>query len=375
MYSLFTFLSMCSFWLFMRYFNSTAGTNGKLVVLTFVNLLNIYTHYYGWVVVGMEFLFLIIWQRYKLLNFGLSALILLFIFAPWAYSVIREAQSIGGLDRNLNWIPKPDVVDVLNFYSTLNGPLGSRYLKSVGLVLFLLPLTLWFWKIMRSDSLTRRSDMIAFSWLVLLSFLPVVALYAISQRLEQAVWIDRYFIFISIPYLMMVAVAVYRLEPKWVRYSWIAIVMLWSLYAGIHDLRTNRMAWEGAQMGSRITWDDITRRLIAAETGESGPVKIYTLTVISKGLLTGDWASSTSIDYYLDSYGEDKFQMAYAKDVQTLLKRLPLENHFWIAFFELAESPQPHPAAALEENGYRVGDPIVFQQMYNRIVLLPVWNK
>src|SRR6266496_1471458 len=122
MYSLFTFLSMCSFWLFMSYFNSTAGTNGKLVVLTFVNLLNIYTHYYGWVVVGMEFLFLLIWQRRKLLKFGLSVLILLIIFSPWAYLVIREAQSIGGLAQNLDWIPKPGVADVLNFYSTLNGP-------------------------------------------------------------------------------------------------------------------------------------------------------------------------------------------------------------------------------------------------------------
>jgi hypothetical protein len=208
-----------------------------------------------------------------------------------------------------------------------------------------------------------------------LSFLPVVALYLISQRLEQAVWIDRYFVFISIPYFMMVAVAVYRLELKWVRYAWVSIVILWSLSAGIHDLRSNRMAWEGAQMGSRITWDDMARQLIADETGESGPVKIYTLTVISKGLRTGDWAISTSIDYYLDSYGEDKFQMTYARDLQALLKRSPLEDHFWIAFFNLAESPQPHLIDVLKENGYRVGDPIVFQQMYNKVVLLPVWRK
>jgi hypothetical protein len=67
--------------------------------------------------------------------------------------------------------------------------------------------------------------------------------------------------------------------------------------------------------------------------------------------------------------------MVYAKDVQALLKRPSLEHHFWIAFFELAEAPQPRPARILEENGYRVGDPIVFQQMYNRVVLLPVWQK
>lgn len=375
MYSLFAFLSMCSFWLFMRYFNSTARTNSKLVVLTFVNLLNIYTHYYGWVVVGMEFLFLMIWQRHKLLNFGLSALILLFIFAPWAYPVIRAAQSIGGLERNLDWIPKPHAVDVLNFYSTLNGPLGFRYLKIAGLALFLLPVALWFWKIMRLDFPTRQSDMMAFSWLLLLSLLPVTIIFLISHRLAQAVWIDRYFIFIAVPYLMLVSAAAYRLKPEWMRHTWIVLIVLWSLVAGLNDLKTNRMAWGSPQVGSRVRWDDLARQMIVAENDSSGTIKVYTLTVISKGLRTGDWASSTSLDYFLDSYGEDRFQFAYARDLKALLDRPPQEDHFWIAFFELAESPQPHPVAALKENGYRVGDPIVFQQMYNRIVLLPVWHK
>lgn len=375
MYSLFTFLSLCSFWLFMRFFNSMNGTTGQLAVLTFVNLLNIYSHYYGWVVVGLEFLFLFIWQRRKLLKFGLAALILLFAFAPWANRVIHEAQSIGGLDRNLDWIPKPGIIDILYFYSILDGPMGSRYLNAAGLFLFLLPAAWWLWKIMRSDFKSKRGEMITFSWLALLSFLPVIALYFISQKTKQAVWIDRYFIFISLPYLMLVAAAVFRLQPKWLRYSWIALMLLWSLYAGIKDMSTNRMAWEGAQMGSRVPWEDLTQQLIAAEADNSGPVNIYTLTVISKGLRTGDWASSTSLDYFLDSYGIDKFHFVYAQDIQALVKRSPAENHFWIAFFQLADSSRSYQTVALEKSGYRVGDPIVFQEKYNRIVLLPVWRK
>jgi len=326
-------------------------------------------------VVGMEFLFLLIWQRHKLLNFGLSILMLLLVFAPWANQVIREARSIGGLDRNLDWIPKPNVIDVLYFYSTLDGTMGSRYLNAAGLLLFLLPVAWWSWKLVRSGIKSEGNDAIAFSWLALLSFLPVIALYLISQRLEQAIWIDRYFIFISLPYLLMVAAAVYRLEPKWLRYSWITLLVLWSLYAGFQDMTTNRMAWEGAQMGSRITWEALTQQLIAAEADNPGPINIYTLTVISKGLRTGDWASSTSLDYFLDSYGIDKFHFVYAKDVQALLKQLPAESHFWIAFFEPAGSPRRATVVPLEENGYRVGDPIVFQEMYNRVVLLPVWQK
>jgi hypothetical protein len=290
----------------------------------------------------MEFLFLLIWQRQKLLKFGLSALFLLLIFAPWANQVIREAQSIGGLDKNLDWIPKPGVINVLYFYSILNGPMGSRYQNVAGLLLFLLPVVWWFWKVVRSD--LKSKEIISFSWLALLSFLPVIGLYLLSQRTDQAVWIDRYFIFISLPYLMLVAAAVFRLEPKWLRYSWVAVLMLWGLYAGIHDLRTNRMAWEGAQMGSRIPWDVMTRQMTAAEKDNPGPISVYTLTVISK-------------------------------DAQALLKRSPLEDHFWIAFFDVTEWPQQSPEAVLKDNGFRVGDPIMFQQLYNQVVLLPVWKK
>jgi hypothetical protein len=335
----------------------------------------IYSHYYGWVVAGMELLFLLIWQPRKLLGFGLSMAVLLLAFVPWASRVIREAQSIGGLDRNLGWIPKPHVFDIVYFYSTLNGPFGSFYVRFLGLILFGLPMAVWLWRIIRSGIKTREGDAIALSWLALLSFLPVIVLYFISHRTEQAVWIDRYFIFIAVPYLLLVTVAAFRLEPKWLKYPWIGLIVLWSLYAGLNDMITNRMAWEGAQMGSRVKWEVMTQQLIEAESDLPGPIRVYTLTVISKGLRTGDWASSTSLDYFLHSYGEGRFQFVYARDVKSLLNRPPQEDHFWIAFFEVAQGPQASPALTLKENGYRTGDPIIFGGLYDRVVLLPVWRK
>lgn len=375
MYSLFAFLSMCSFWLFMRYFRTPGKATRELLWLTLVNFLATYSHYYGWVVAGLELLFLLIWQPRKLPRFGLSLAVLSLVFAPWAYLVIREARSIGGLARNLDWIPRPDLTHFLNFYSTLNGPFGSRTIKAAGLILFGLPVVLWFWKIIRSPSHSRREEAITFSWLALLSLLPVIAIYLVSQRTAQALWIDRYFVFIAVPYLLLVAAATYRLEPKWLRYAWIGLIVCWSLYAGVSDLRTNRMAWEGAQMGSRVKWDLMTRQLIEAESESSGPVNVYTLTVISKGLRTGDWASSTSLDYFLDSYGIDKFHFVYARDVEALLKRQRPEPHFWIAFFDIPEWPQRSLGRQLEQAGYQVGDAITFQQGPNRVVLLPVWRK
>jgi hypothetical protein len=118
----------------------------------------------------------------------------------------------------------------------------------------------------------------------------------------------------------------------------------------------------------------MVQQMIAAELDQNGPINIYSLTVISKRRRTGDWAISTSINYYLDLYGDDRFQFLYATDIHELLSR-DTPDHFWIAFFELAEWPQISPDEILRDNGYRVGDAITFQNLDNGVVLLPVWRK
>jgi 4-amino-4-deoxy-L-arabinose transferase-like glycosyltransferase len=374
MYSLFMFLAVSSFWLFIRWFKSEETERGQLLLLTVVNLLALYTHYYGWVVVGTEFLFLLIWRRQKVIAFGFSMFFLLLCFAPWAYLVVREVLSIGGLEQNLDWIPKPGVRNILDLYVTFNGPLGNRYVKLFGLALFGLPLLLWGWQLVRAGFGQRRDEWLRFSWLALLAFVPVLALFVVSQFMDQAVWMDRYFIFIAIPYMMLVATAVYHLKPYWLRNGWIMAIVLWTLFAGLNDLKTNRMAWESPQVGSRVGWDGLVRQMVAAEAETSGQVEIYTLTVISKGLRTGDWALSTSIDYFLDRQGVTKFQTVYTKDVYTLLETAD-KDHYWVAYFELREWPQRSPTAVLANNGYRVGDKIVFQNQNNRVVLAPVWRR
>jgi len=374
MYSLFMFLAMCSFWLFIRYTKSGGRATGLLTALTAINLLAIFTHYYGWVVVGMEFLFLLIWQRRKILSFGITVLGLLVFFIPWMVVVIQEARAIGRLAQNLDWIPKPQLASILNLYVTFNGPLGNRYIKLVGLAVFGLPVLLWVWRLYRSGFKQNKDELVVFSWLALLGFLPVLALFAISQRMDQAVWMDRYFIFIAIPYLMLVAAAAYRLKPLWLRNLWVAAIVVMSALSGYHDWSTNRMAWESPQLGSRAPWDNLVLQMTAVEDQERGPIEIFTLTVISNRYRTGDWALSTSIDYYLDKFGDDRFQTEFARDVQALLER-PKGNHFWVAFFELTEWPQPSPAVVLAENGYRVGGEISFQNGADRVVLLPVWRE
>jgi hypothetical protein len=368
MYSLFMFLAICSFWLFIRFFNSPGRNIGQLLLLTIVNLLTIYTHYYGWIVVGMEFLFLLVWHRQKVLVFALSILFLLLCFSPWAYLVVREARAIGGLESNLGWIPKPGVDHILKLYVMFNGPLGDRYVKLFGLALFGLPVFMWGWRLAHPRYERSNVELVRFSWLVLLAFLPVVALALLSQWMPQATWTDRYFIFIAIPYMMLVATAVYQIKHSWLRYSWVAAIVLWSVLAGFNDLRTNRMAWEGLQLGSRVDWDSMVQQMVAANAVESSTqVTVYTLT-------PGDWALSNAIDYFLEQQGEYGFQIKYAGNVYRVLEQAD-EDYFWVTFFELEEWPQASPVAVLTNNGFRVGTEIIYQNQNDRIIFVPVWRQ
>jgi hypothetical protein len=376
MYSLFAFLALCSFWLFIRFFKSTENHIRLLAVLTLINLLAIYTHYYGWLVVGLEFLFLLLWRR-KIIPFGMSMVILIVTFSPWAYLVIQEARSIGGLERNLDWIPKPRLIDILHFYATLNGPFDSRLINLFGLMLFGIPLLPWSMKFFRYRQQKSISDeMLSFSWLMLLAILPVIMIFLVSQKIEQAVWIDRYFIFIAAPYMLLVAAAVYRLEPVWVRNLYIFLIVLWSVWGCINDLRTNRMAWTGAQLGSRVDWENLALQMSQAESASASedPVKVYMLPIYSRGVTTGFWTISTSLDYYMDLHHITGFEMVSARNNSELIDMIN-EDHFWVAYFDIVDWTERTPDVVLERDGYRIGEEIKYEILGNRFVLLPAWKK
>src|SRR5215212_7617514 len=59
MYSLFSFLALVSLWLFVRFFYSGKG----FLPLLIVNILLVYTHYFGWFVIFSEFVAVVVLRR------------------------------------------------------------------------------------------------------------------------------------------------------------------------------------------------------------------------------------------------------------------------------------------------------------------------
>ncbi len=76
MYGLLLFFTVCSLWLFVRFtqapVDSRTTSRRAWLALTLVNLLLVYTHYYGWLVVGLELLAVLLRRRRKLAPYAAS---------------------------------------------------------------------------------------------------------------------------------------------------------------------------------------------------------------------------------------------------------------------------------------------------------------
>src|SRR5438445_10639371 len=119
MYVLWLLLDVSSLWLFARLVKHDAGTAVIQVALCAVNLLLFFTHYYGWAVVALEFIFLLIWKRARLRSFAIAAAVLVLWFLPWTYFVTQAAR-VNPSRVKFAWNQPPALSELIGFFGNLN---------------------------------------------------------------------------------------------------------------------------------------------------------------------------------------------------------------------------------------------------------------
>jgi len=82
MYSLLFLFSICSLWLFVSFIRNLPTSRKRLIALTAINLLLVYTHYYGWLFVALEVLGLFILKRSELKSFLVGGAALVVAYLP-----------------------------------------------------------------------------------------------------------------------------------------------------------------------------------------------------------------------------------------------------------------------------------------------------
>jgi 4-amino-4-deoxy-L-arabinose transferase-like glycosyltransferase len=320
MYSLLLCLTLTSLWLFARVVRVHDGDRATLAGLFAVNCLLVCTHYYGWLVIGVELVFLLGWARHRLVTFALSVAAVVVCFSPWAYLVMRVVAR-RGLD--LESFARPGFLDdVLGYYGTLSGPLRPAWRTNLGLFLFAFPVLLWAGRMRRTG---RASDSRAptFWLLALVAVVPVLFVYVASHVLPYSVWGPRLLIFTAPAVMALVAAAIYRLRPAWVRAAMVLCLVGWAAVAGFQELNRS----------GKNAWASLVLQMSRAEDSGIGGIMVYAF-----------GSSDETIAFYLKERHDHRFRTKRVKSVAEMDG-----DHFWVA------ARSPSSIHLLVQRGYEVG--------------------
>ncbi len=325
MFDLLQFFALCSLWRFVRFLES--GDRRGWMWLTLVNVLLVYSHYWGWVLVGTEGLYLLLCRRDRVWPFAAGVLVVAACFVPWVAAVAWAVAHRGSAVAQIQWIGKPGPADLVRFYARLTGGFKMPGTTAIGLVLFLTPVLFW---VCREGCLrfavggrARNVNDIeagAFTLLALVAVVPPVLTFAASRALPQSVWAERQLTFVAGPFLMLVAAAVYRLPRQAVR----VVPVLCAAWAAAAGLATVTAA------PPKIAWDRLVADMVQAEP--AGPVTVF----------AGDAHVAWCLRFHLDEAHQARFRVVTDEE--------PAGERFWVAY----RDPQD-PLGRLTARGYRCG--------------------
>jgi mannosyltransferase len=368
MYSLLMLLSLCSLWLFIKCFRSEQAWRKQLAWLVLVNLLLVYSHYAGWVVVVIQALALVIWQPRKARHFIAGIAITMLAYAPWVFLVNRNQETRKGLAQNIGWVTRPTLWDLGQFFALLNKPFwfiqstAARpydLLTAFFALLVLGPpfvvLGMRFWRPAKS---LNDVDAQPFRAMFLLALAPLAIIFGLSWLLPQSVWGTRHLIIVAAPYAILVSVAIIRLPVQWMRIAVCLILGSWFLLAGI--------AWAVARPPLYIwcAWEPLARQVEITEPQPGEEVHVY--------------AFEDLVAYHLwfafDSLDRRQFKVTVVKNLQGIQEDpayfLPrrfneiteanvtqiTEDNIWIAFRAPRWDETRPPLSTLGNMGYAMRD-------------------
>lgn len=363
MYALLLPLSLTSLWLLARYAGGRGAGVKTLLALTLVNLLLVYTHYYGWLVVACAAGFLLLRARARLARFGLSTAAVALCFAPWVYSCWDGARAEDGLARNVAWIKRPGPAEAAQLFALVQQPFyfqrsseepaATRAGAVAGLILVTLPVVLLLARGRRedddgvADDDDRRAGAVGF--LLFFSLAPPALAFTASHLLPQSVWGARHLIVVAGPYLLLAGAALARLRPFWLKASVLTLLACWLVLAGAASLLRREAvyvwcAWEGLaasvereeEGGVRVfAFEDLVAYHLWFALGEESRVEV----------VRGMPGVADDPAYFLPR----RFDGVGVTGPDALDA-----DAFWVAFrAEALDETQP-PLSTLRERGYRV---------------------
>lgn len=351
MYSLLLFFTITSLWIFTLCVKNEWQDKRFIIALFVINLLFIYTQYFGWLVVATQFAFLLFFQRRKgLLPFVLLCLALGLCFSPWVFVVAKSVSQKHGLAGNLGWIKRPGLSEVVWYFAMLHGTFPIRRSTVIGLALFCFPLPFLLRQMLKTK---ERNEKFLFAGLFMFAFLPTLAALIASFVMKQSLWGERYLIITSVPYLMLLVTAAWQLKPDVVKKIIIACFLIWAVFAGFLEMYRDE---------SRFRWGEITQKMIEADSAGNENIPLFALSELI----------AVPVKYSLERTGRKDFQVSEVKlhELQNIIRMK--QKHFWVGFLRSDWNEARQPQEMFQNAGCRVGTEIVTETSKEKISIFKV---
>lgn len=275
MYSLLFLLGCTSLWLFVKFIES-ADLKRVWLALSMVNLLLVYSHYYGWILVAVELLLLLLWWRERVLKFLVTMLALILSYLPWFYLITISREPGRGLAQNIGWVARPGLSDVAQFFALLNTPFFFRQSSAAGslndiwniclsLVLVGVPLAFLIRQTLKKQNPDERMIWMLSGFLLM----PIALVLVLSWVLPHSAWGTRHLIIVAGPYSILAAIALTRLRISWLKTVCLVLIGCWVLLNGAVILvrRPLYPTW--------CTWEPLAKEVVRAETNPTSSVHVY----------------------------------------------------------------------------------------------------
>ena len=375
MYSLLLCLSLFSIWLFARFLNVGKG----IWFLTFVNILLVYTQYFGWFVVFSEVLLILYLQRIKigqiLAMFGITFL----SFMPWVFAIWRATRINSDFAQNLGWANKPNLPTLFQFLFNLFEPFyyqsssvdaSSIYFLTVPLLLIIITTFVFYFANWKGETDKEKS---AFYFLSALILIPIFLAFTASWMLPFSIWGTRHLIIIFAPLAILSAQVLTKINNQQLKSALLAGIFLFFGIAFIFQTKreTPQFIW--------CAWENLARELPPTERNEATEIFVFE-DLVAYHLWFALHNSGKNYKIVkvnnVEGLGEDKayFLPRGFDEVQTTEGNNFGGGKFWIAFRDKGWNELKPPLQNLIKKGCRLQEAKLFEAQGLTAFLLPVKN-
>ncbi len=227
-YSLFTLLTVCSVLQLHRFLH---GERRAFLWLTVFNILLIYTHFLGWLVVGLQLMLILPFASFrpKLKSWSGMFALLLLAYLPYASIFLQRAGS--SISKG-TWLITPPLEEVYNMlWRWSNAPMIA--VLFLGFVVGML--------------IKDRFRSQAMVWASIWSFVPLLGLWIVSQWIP--LFLDRYLVFAAPGWALLVGFSVGMLPGRsaWMGATVAVLAMAFTFAPWSKDKHTPELVVERVQ--------------------------------------------------------------------------------------------------------------------------------